>query len=256
MKKSFFMLGLVMSMILYCVPVFAASGIYDNAGLFYETELTALQEELNALTELTGWDAAVVTADDTEGKTSMVYADDYYAELGYGDNGVIYLIDMDNREIYISTTGKTSDYLTEARLESIFDVAADYASQGSFYKAVSSEISMSSEYFQSGSPVDRQKAAVQIAVIITGAVIGAASAAIWVMALHREYSFKEIGEIYEYSSKSKTNFSVNSDKLVNSFITTRIRPRQRRTPPRSGGRSGSAHRASSGRIHRGGGRRF
>lgn len=256
MKRICFAVVLALTMLLSCAPAFAATGIYDNAGLFYETELTALRQELDSLAELTGWDAAVVTEDDTGGKTSTVYADDLYAELGYGDNGVIYLIDMDNREIYISTTGTASQYLTGTRLETIFDTAADYASQGSFYKAVSSEITMSMDYFQAGSPVDKEMAAIQIAVIITGAVIGIASAAVWALSVYKQYSFKEIGEIYEYSSKSKMNLSVSSDKLVNSFITTRIRPRQRRTPPRSGGRSGSMHRASSGRMHGGGGRRF
>lgn len=257
MKKTLAFLTLIFMLIIPANSVFAASGVYDDAGLFYETEVIALQEELTSLTEATGWDAAVVTTDDAKGKTSMAYADDFYTELGYGDNGVLYLVDMDNREIYISATGTASECLTDIRMDNIFDSAVSYASQGSFYKAVSTEISMSLEYFQAGIPVDSDKAAVHIAVIVTGIIIGAALAAFWVITVYKEYSFEEIGEIYEYTSKSKVNFNVKDDKLVNSFITTRIRPRQRKNPP-SGGRSrnSSAHRASSGRVHTGRGRKF
>ena len=74
---------------------YAASGVYDNAGLLYETELNAVSEELAArFPRQRGWDAAAVTVSDTEGKSSAVYADDFYSGLGYGDNGIIYLIDM------------------------------------------------------------------------------------------------------------------------------------------------------------------
>ena len=150
MKKTLAFLTLIFMLISPANSVFAASGVYDDAGLFYETEVIALQEELTSLTEATGWDAAVVTTDDAEGKTSMAYADDFYTELGYGDNGVLYLVDMDNREIYISATGTASECLTDIRMDNIFDSAVSYASQGSFYKAVSTEISMSLEYFQAG----------------------------------------------------------------------------------------------------------
>lgn len=256
MKKIVFAIMFILSLMIPQVSAFAASGVYDDARLFYETEVTALQEELAALTETTGWDAAVVTTNDAEGKTSMVYADDFYAELGYGDNGVLYLVDMDNREIYISATGTASACLTDTRMDNIFDEAVSYASQGSYYKAVSTEISMTNEYFQAGIPVDNEKAAVQIAVVVAGVIIGAAVAAFWVVTVYKEYSFKEIGEIYDYNSKSKVNYTVNSDKLVNSFITTRIRPRQRKNPPRGGRTGSSAHRASSGRMHTGRGRKF
>ncbi len=255
MKKITFLLIVILMLMVPVTYAFAASGVYDDAGLFYETELTALQEELNSLTEQTGWDVAVVTTDDAKGKTSMAYADDFYEELDYGDNGVIYLIDMDNREIYISATGAASECLTDVRMDNIFDSAVSYASQGSFYKAVSTEISMTSEYFKAGIPVDSDKAAMQIALVITSVIIGIAVAAFWAVSVYKSYSFKEIGEIYDYSSKSKVNFSVNSDNLVNSFITTRIRPKQRKTPT-SRTRNSSSHRASSGRIHTGRGRRF
>ena len=247
---------LILSLAFIFIPfsaAYAASGVYDNAGLLYETELNAVSEELAALSEATGWDAAAVTVSDTEGKSSAVYADDFYSGLGYGDNGIIYLIDMDNREIYISTIGTASECLTDIRLENIFDTAAGYAAQGSYYRAFSAEIEMSLEYFKAGIPVDTGQAAAHIAVWITAFLVGAVSAACFAIHIYKAYSFKEIGEIYDYGANSRTNFTVNSDRLVNSFITTRIRPRRRQNnrPP-----SGRRPRASTGRRMRGRGRKF
>lgn len=254
-KKLLFLLVTVFLMI-QCSSVYAASGVYDDAGLFYETEITSLNMELEDLSALTGWDVAVVTTDDAQGKSAVVYAADYYAQIGFGDNGIIYLLDMDNREIYISTAGAATDYLTEGRIDNIFDTAADYAAQRSYYQAMSVQISMTSDYFNAGIPVDQAAAAAKITVIAAAVIIGIIAAVISVVSIIKSYGSKEPGNIYEYSSKSKVNLTVNSDKLVNSFITTRIRPKPKNNS--GGGRSGgsSTHRASSGRMHGGGGRKF
>ena len=188
---------LILSLAFIFIPfsaAYAASGVYDNAGLLYETELNAVSEELAALSEATGWDAAAVTVSDTEGKSSAVYADDFYSGLGYGDNGIIYLIDMDNREIYISAIGTASECLTDIRLDNIFDTAAGYAAQGSYYRAFSAEIEMSLEYFKAGIPVDTGQAAAHIAVWITAFLVGAVSAACFAIHIYKAYSFKERSE--------------------------------------------------------------
>lgn len=245
-------------MLLSCVPAYAVCGVYDDAGMFYETELTSIQMELNDLAELTGWDVAVVTADDTEGKSSVVYADDYYDSMGCGDDGVLYLLDMDNRQIYISTAGKAAEYLTDSRIDSILDNAAEYASQGRYAQAMSEQISMTADYFNAGIPVDKEAVTMRITVIAAGAIIGVIMAVMGVMSVIKSYGYKEVGYVYEYGSKSNVNLTVNSDKLVNSFVTTRIRPRPKNNN-RSGGRSrggSTMHRSSSGRMHGGGGRKF
>lgn len=254
-KKLLFLLVTVILMI-PSFSVFAASGVYDDAGLFYETEITSLNMELEDLSALTGWDVAVVTTDDAQGKSAVVYADDYYAQIGFGDNGIIYLLDMDNREIYISTAGAATDYLTDSRLNNIFDTAANFAAQRSYYQAMSVQISMTSDYFNAGIPIDQAAAAAKITVVAAAVIIGIIAAVITVVSIIKSYSFKETGNIYEYSSKSRVNLTVNSDKLVNSFITTRIRPKPKNNS--GSGRSGgsSTHRSSSGRIHGGGGRKF
>lgn len=99
-KKLLFLLVTVILMI-PSFSVYAASGVYDDAGLFYETETTSLNMELEDLSALTGWDVAVVTTDDAQGKSAVVYADDYYAQIGFGDNGsYIFLIWITGKYIF------------------------------------------------------------------------------------------------------------------------------------------------------------
>ena len=258
-KNLRLMLVLLTSVSALNCTAFAASGVYDDAGIFYSTEATELENEVQSLTELTGWDAAVVTTFDAEGKAAVDYADDYYDQMGYGDNGILYLIDMDNRELYISTTGEASSYINDERINIMLNASVSYASQGSYYQAVSTQITMTGDYYTAGIPADHNNIASKASAIIAGIIIGAIAAAMAVVYVVRSYKFKESGYTYDYGSKSVVELTVNSDRLINSFVTTRIRPRQK--PPTggsSGGRSGgsSMHRASSGRMHGGGGRKF
>ena len=54
-------------------------------------------------------DVVIVTTYNTRSKSSQVYADDFYEENNIGRNnsgdGILLLIDLDNREVYISTSG-------------------------------------------------------------------------------------------------------------------------------------------------------
>ena len=56
---------------------------------------------------------------------SQVYADDFYDynSFGLGDDhsGLLFLVDMKNREIYISTTGKAMDMYNDIRIDKILD---------------------------------------------------------------------------------------------------------------------------------------
>lgn len=75
-------------------------------------------------------DAAVVTAEENPG-SAQAYADDFYEAHGFGTgsgrDGALLLIDMDNRELCISTEGKMVRYLTDSRIEAVLDDMYGYA---------------------------------------------------------------------------------------------------------------------------------
>ena len=83
--------------------------VFDEAGLFDEYEKEGLETRIEEVRKSENIDLAVTTTDDANGKTSEAYADDFYDSHGFGTgddaSGVLLLIDMDNREIYVSTSG-------------------------------------------------------------------------------------------------------------------------------------------------------
>ena len=85
----------------------AEDRVFDDAKLFSTDEITQLNDKIAALISELNQDFVIVTTNDAQGATAQEYADDYYDEHGFGiganKTGVLFLIDMDNREVYIST---------------------------------------------------------------------------------------------------------------------------------------------------------
>ena len=256
-KIVFAFVMITVLMLSICTSAFAAEAVYDEAGLFSDADIVEIKNDSQSLAQLTGWDVYVVTTGDAQGKTVEAYADDYYDNLGGAENGILYLVDMDNGELYISTSGEAMDYITYDRIQLIFDDVMDYAYDGNFGECVTQQIGLTESYYNMGTPEENSKADTMMFFGFVGAVVGVAAALIGVFSVKKSYAFKKAEDVYEYTSKSDMKLSVNSDRLVNSFVTTRIRPRPKNNgggPSSSGG--SHVHTSSSGRTHGGGGRSF
>ena len=112
--------------------------VYDDADLLTEEEEAELQDLLVETAQRIEQDLIIVTTDDAEGKSSMEYADDFFDEHGFGyeksnGSGVLYLIDMDNRQIYISTAGTGIEQYTDNEIESTLDVLYEHVSNQDYY---------------------------------------------------------------------------------------------------------------------------
>ncbi len=133
MKKLLFVFALLLGL---CLSVNAAgTAVVDDAGLLSEAEEMALEARLDSISAAYGVDVVVVTTDSTGGKSPMVYADDYYDYNGYGSDGVLLLISMEDRDWWISTTGMCIDAITDSDIESIGDWMLDDLSDGNYAAA-------------------------------------------------------------------------------------------------------------------------
>ena len=83
--------------------------VVDDANLLSSEEEQQLREDLASFKEQYNMDAVIVTSNDLGGKSQMDYADDYFDYNGYGvgedKSGLLLLIDMDDRKVWISTSG-------------------------------------------------------------------------------------------------------------------------------------------------------
>lgn len=115
------------------------SKVYDGAGLFTEEEINDIQVMCVNSAKQTELDVVVVTTDDAGGKSSKEYADDFYDNMKFGydqmSSGILFLIDMDNREYNISTAGKAIEYFDDDKLEDMISGLHDYMASGDYYTA-------------------------------------------------------------------------------------------------------------------------
>lgn len=257
--------------------------VYDQAGLFSEDEQEQLEEDIQSFRESTGMDAAVVTTENAEGKTSEQYADDFYDNMGFGTgedlDGVLYLMDMDNRELYISTSGGMIRYLTDERIEDLLDHGIGYMQDGDYASCARQMIRDTGEWYRKGivrgqynedrdtgkiSPygAERKRSirwyeallAVGVSVFCAGAMCSG---------VKREYAMeRERGRAAGYHMAYRADagfcFRNRQDVLSNSHITRQMIPRNTHSSGGSPGHSGrsTTHHSSSGRSHGGGGRKF
>lgn len=254
------------------------SYVMDDAGLFSYDDAEEILDEINELREETGMDYLVVTTDDTSGRSVQEYADDTYDASGAGTgeeySGMLYLIDMDNREIYISTSGDMRLYLTDERIDTLLDYAYDEVSDGDYAGSAIAVLEHTGKYIAAGIEKDQhiydsetgtseyyydQKKGFPVIALVFGLIAGLVAALSTFFGVKARYNLTHETYHYPLSEKSTLDLKVSDDRLVNKFVTHRRIPKN--PPPSSGGggsRSGrsTVHRSSSGRSHGGGGRRF
>ena len=87
---------------------------------------------------------------------SKIYAQDfyYYSEFGINSShdGVIFLIDMANRYIYVATKGYAIVIYDDSRIDYITEVAYDYLTNGRYFDAYKAMITRADEYADAGVP--------------------------------------------------------------------------------------------------------
>lgn len=222
----------------------AGAPLVDQANLFNEQEKAEITERVLAARKKTGVDIGVVTTSNTEGKTAREYADDYYDYNGYEKNGVLLLIDMDNRKVYISTSGTMIRILTDQRIEKMLDGAFKYMPNQDYTQAVFSLLKNVERYAKKPG-----FSAVKTIVALVIALIGAGATYSLVAS---RYNLKSGTYKYPYREHGKLQLTNRTDLLINTFTTSR------RIPRNNGGSGGgsSSHTSSSGSSHGGGGRSF
>ncbi|MGN0335333.1 MAG: TPM domain-containing protein [Lachnospiraceae bacterium] len=248
----------------------AGAQVTDQADLLSDAEETALEERITEMEEVTGWDIMAVTTEDTEGKSSRSYAEDWYEANLVSEDGVICLIDMEHRMLYIATFGQAIDYLTDSRIDTILNDAYDGASTGDYSDSFEEMLEGIERFFKRGIPdnqyrydtdtgtvVSRHRG-ITAAEMIIAAVLAIAAGTGTVAAIYGSYKMK--WGIYRYSGRENGKLSLTEEKdiMTGSFVTHRRIPRNdsHGGGPGVGGSRSSVHHTSGGRSSGGGGRGF
>ena len=251
--------------------------VYDFGDLLTDLEEENLYNEAREFIEYTNYDIALVTISENNKGSAMVYADDFYDYNLFGKNetrnGLLLLIDMDTREIYVSTTGYAIKMYDDARLgideiyyntNSVLDYGFDYVKNGEYYNAFSSMIKRLTEFYSLGYPSSNSNMEISttgkpISIRhISYSFVGGIAAIITLIITIIFYNISrlKIKVTSTVSYMQKQNITTRNDFLVNSVVTHTLRHTD--TGSSGGGSSGgsSYHSSSSGSFHGGGGRGF
>ena len=91
-----------------------ATLLVDNASLLSGSEYAYVEGLLENASDRHGASFVIVTVNGTGGKSMMEYADDYFDYNGYGEDGILLLIDNFEGDWYISTSGKYDNRVTNS----------------------------------------------------------------------------------------------------------------------------------------------
>lgn len=242
--------------ILNTPAVNAEEKIYDFADLYTDSEEKDLYNEVNSYIQSYNMDLVIVTINRNNKSSPQEYADDFYDynDFGISSNrdGVLFLIDMQNREIYMSTTGTAIEMYNDYRINEALDSVYTYMSDEDYYEGTSNYIDIIKDYAASGYPNnstisnkgDRPSIVTTmiVSLIITIIIMG--------ILISKNKMVRKATTAEEYLNKESVNIKNISDILVSSNTT-----KQKIEHNTSSGGS-STHHSSSGGSHGGGGHRF
>lgn len=249
---------------LIALPAYGAlENVEDQANVFQTEQLTQLNQEAEKLEEKIKGDIYIVTTDTNE-EQPRTFANEYLRDkVGNNQNGAVFLIDLNQREMYIATSGNMIDYLTDSRREALFDKVSSEMSGGDYYAASKIFLEQMTNYVDEGVPgghyridektgkISYYKTITLLEGIIAFALALVGSVAFFIIVKSR-YQLKLGTYKYPFRQNTQLELTENENRLINSFVTTRRIPKNN---PSSGG-GGSSTNSSGGGTFGGGGRGF
>ena len=251
--------------------------VYDFADLFTNNEENLLYQDIVEFIDVNDMDMAVVTIDYNNKKSAMDYADDFYDYNNFGKNstydGLLFLIDMDNREMWISTTGTAQLVYDDYRIDKILDSTYLEISKQAYYECANKFIERSSYYAGLGIPDSNKNAYVDntgdykvgrlkdndffatlIACWLNTLIIAVIVTVVFmIIALSQHRMVKK--QTHASAYLESLNVTDRQDKFLSTH-TSSVRISSDSSSSSFGGGGSSTHSSSSGRSHGGGGRSF
>lgn len=279
MKKLIAIFFSIIFVLAFSVSAFADYNVLidDGANLFTSDEIDYIDSVVSEFATETEFSVAVVTTDYAMDKSAMEYADDYYDNLifnsGWSEDGMCFLIDMDNREIYVSCAGLAIDEYTDYELDTIVDngypnaASGDYADcatamiltakklalsdEGEIYNGSDEFVPTYGEYYED----DFSSSIFNPSHVIVFILIGLVSGFIAVTSVKKNYKNTGIGDEYN-ADDVFLEVTASSDNVVSRNVVTTKIPKNNNNHRSGGGGGTYVHRSSGGVRHSGSGRKF
>lgn len=246
MISLLFVLALVLSLAL---PVYGAELplVIDNGNLLSSEEEAALSQKAQSLQEAYDMDVVILTLNGLGGKTPQDYADDYYDTQGYRSDGLLFLLSMEERDWYISTSGDAIYALTDYGIQQLGELALPYLSDGDYAEGFTAFLDGLPAYLDAYRHLGFSHVLIALGI---GLLVGGIAIAILRSAMNTKRPQRNAGVYMDHY-----HLGHSRDLFLYSHVDRIKKP----DPPQNNGGGGggsSVHTSSSGSRHGGGGGKF
>lgn len=239
--------------------------LVDDAGLLSASEKKEIEKRLDEISKSQECDVVLVTVDSLGNKTAQAYADDFYDYRGYGmgqgDDGILLLLSMEDRDYAFSTYGFGITAFNDTGLEKLEEDILPLLGDNRYYDAFSTYADSSEKLLimaNEGTPygvdgnVDKPSTEDIVATGVPGAaVVGIGGSGI--ATLVKKSRLKTVRRRYgagDYVVPGSMVLDTSSEYYLYNQISKTPKPKENS----SGG--SSMHTSSSGRSHGGSSGKF
>jgi len=245
--------------------------LMDEAGLLSTAEAVSLRARLETLSAKWKNDIVIVMVDSIGTATPMAFADDWFDYNGYGrdeneditkGDGLLLLINMEERDWWISTKGYSIHAFTDAGIEFLGEqLISDGLSDGDYAKAFNGFADWCDKFFakaEAGKPYDTgslPKTAKDVAVRILLSFGGGLIVA-WLVTNRMKGKLKTVKKqqaAADYVRPGSLQVAYANEQFLYKNVTRVYNPP---SSDSGGGGGSSTHSSSSGSSHGGGGGKF
>lgn len=236
--------------------------VYDFADLFTEEEEKYLFDRIQNYIEKYKMDLVVVTIDKNNKISTERYGEDFFIfnYFGFEDKkrtGSLFIIDMDQRNYHLVTSGSMLLYIDDNRVDDILDAVFDDVKNGKYYSAAATVVEKLNYYGKNvpssnahviigpdGTPYKQKSPSIFLSFIIATVVAGF----VVIINISKHKGIKIAENANEYLDSSKSDVYKKTDKLISTHTSVTTIPKD---PPSSSG--GGSHHIGGTSFHSGGG---
>lgn len=236
--------------------------VYDFATLFTDDEIEHLKEKTHEISLKEKYSIVIVTVFSLGTKTPMEYADDFFDYNDFGKDGILLLISIGSRDVYISTSGEGQLLFDNDRVENAISQITPSLSNGFYGTGASKFLTLVDRAFEKGISDKMSlctinddlgnytcKKPLPLIFIILGSILVSFLTTFFITKKYKR--IKMAKDAQTYLSRDEKDFYEKKDTLINTRTT-----RTYISSSSSGSSGGSSHSGSSGGSHGGGGGKF
>ena len=274
-KVTALLLAVFICLCSLCITAFADKTVYcsiiDDAKLFDETDAEEITQKMRSAASVTGFNIIIMTSDyvgTAKSDSAVVDMCDvlYEQKCGKNTDGVLFLINLDTRYHYLSTSGSAINYFSDTRIDSFYDYITSDMRAGNYKAVALGFLEKTIYYFDLGKANDQQEVlGMEVEMnsfrenlafnMFIGAVIGVIVGVVVYSSISSKMKLQR-PSTRQYVLNNSLNFTVKQDDYIGTFTNRTYSPRSSSSGSSSHHSSGhsSTHHSSGGGRHGGGGR--